>query len=191
MLSQLWEPPPPKRCRRGGWRQDEIARSSGDVEHASISRLAGGLLQYWCNGLISAQKLQQHIEDAKCDGLKHAMLDKLASIGSGQNAQGCLLKLLSSCGLMALIEDIDGPSGKIVLPSTWIGLLHKQYRREFRLRLGADQERLRGFGKVSLGGLGRGRGHNVTPTCAIGDSMIWSLRYLAACTPTLGPSRNG
>ena len=82
----------------------------------------------------------------KEDGFDHPMVHRLAEIGSGQNAQGGLVKLLESCGIPQLITPIDGEHfSQIMLPSTWIRLLHKGYPREFRLSFGADRTRLRDF----------------------------------------------
>ena len=64
-----------------------------------------GVLLDWCDGLLSAQKLQRHMNNAIRDGQQHPMIQRLARIGAGgkNHSQQNLMALLDTCGLQGLL----------------------------------------------------------------------------------------
>lgn len=73
------------------------------------------------------------------------MMHRLAAVGEGQHAHQGLLDLLGTCGVPQQLTRCPGEMvTDMLLPSTWIKLLHA-YPHEFRLRLGADSFRLARF----------------------------------------------
>jgi hypothetical protein len=147
MLAPLWAPlETAGRRRTGGWRQRLESEADAAPPSRGMSRLAAGHLLDWGDGVVSASKLQWHMAHCLEDEFDHPMIQRLAAIGAAQNAQAGLLKLLESCGIPQLITPIDGRLfSQVMLPSTWLRLLHKDYPRQFRLSLGADKLRLRDF----------------------------------------------
>ena len=56
------------------------------------------------------------------------------------------MELLEGLGLLALLTPVPrGEVSHVLLPSSLAGMLHRDYPREFRLRLGADTAKLREF----------------------------------------------
>ena len=92
----------------------------------------------WCDGESSAAKLQQHMADAVADGLNHPMVARLSNVGSGQNAHSGILQLLSECGIHDLVTPA-GAATHFVKPSALIRTVHHYYRREFKVRFGAEK----------------------------------------------------
>ena len=88
-----------------------------------------GLLLDWCDGLLSAQKLARHMHNATRDGNHHPMIQRLAKVGAGglNHSQQHLLGLLEDCGLQQLLTKPPGLPHQLLLPSTWIRLLHSHY----------------------------------------------------------------
>ena len=62
MLRALWAPrallPP---IRHGGWRQQLLQEPEEEAAGGAISKLAGGLLLDWSEGVLSASKLQRYL----------------------------------------------------------------------------------------------------------------------------------
>ena len=57
-----------------------------------------------------------------------------------------LTQLLEGLGLLALFTPVPGGEvSHVLLPSSLVGMMHRDYPREFRLRLGADTAKLREF----------------------------------------------
>ena len=51
------------------------------------------------------------------------------------------MQLLEQLGLLGLLTPVPGGEvSHVLLPSTLVGMLHRDYPREFRLRFGADNE---------------------------------------------------
>ena len=89
------------------------------------------------------------MDDAMRDGLTHPMIQRMAGIGSGgkQHCHAGLLSLLEYCGIPQVLTDVpDSYTSSVLLPSTYISIMHKYYRDEFGRRLGAKVEVLRRFG---------------------------------------------
>eukprot|EP00974_Lingulodinium_polyedra_P014686 1421502-Lingulodinium_polyedra.AAC.1 len=100
----------------------------------------------WGEGLLSARKLQWHISNAAADGMDHPMVHRLAAIRPGQHAQEDLLQVLRQTGLLELLTPLPvGVVSHVILPSTLVRMLRRDYPREFVARLGADTGRLRAF----------------------------------------------
>ena len=58
-----------------------------------------------------------------------------------KNKQEGLMQLLEGLGLLSLLTPVAGGEvSHVLLPSTLVGMLHRDYPREFRLRFGADIE---------------------------------------------------
>ena len=71
------------------------------------------------------------------------MVERIANIGSQSSPQHChngLMRLLEQCGINNLVTRVPGsPISHMMLPSTYIKLLHDLYPNQFRQRLGATQ----------------------------------------------------
>ena len=144
-----------RRRVRGGWRNQRGALPPDDAEAdvpaetTTISKLALGLLQEWCDGISSAVQLWRHASNAVHDGLKDKLLIRLAAISSSSSTQHCnegMRKILDDLPLMQHITPIVGCTLTCcVKPSALLGLICDNYPREFRLRLGADTSVLREF----------------------------------------------
>ena len=140
MISDLWAPlEVPRKRRRGGWRQ-QLAEHEPDLPSvpSAKSQLATGHLLKWADGLCSATTLQAHMDDALKDGFSHPMIHRLGHIGpraSPQNCQKGLMQLLQNCGVVDLVSTVENVGGAapvathIVLPSTYIKLLHSRYKK--------------------------------------------------------------
>ena len=147
MLHRLWAPlDVPRMRRRGGWRQQlQTIETELEAEPARVSRLASGLLLEWADGSMSAARLQQHCSHAQEDGLTHPTVQRLASVGTAQNAHNGLMSLWWTCGIHPLITVVDSDKmTHMVLLSTWIRLL-RAYLVQFSLRLGANIQNTRAF----------------------------------------------
>ena len=95
---------------------------------------------------MSAARLQYLATCAVDDGFAHPMLTRMAELQPDQNAQGSLVRLLKTTGAPRLITTYPGELvNRAVLPSTWFRALHDHYPHEFRMRLGAEKAKLRGF----------------------------------------------
>ena len=156
MLAPLWAHLPARAPRRrGGWRQrlanEQEEPHGGHLGPPQISRLSGSHLLSWCEGLISASRLQSLAAAGSADGFRHPMLTRLARLHEGQHAQSSLLRLLGTCGAPQKISHF--PSEFVthaILPSTWIGILH-QFPPEFKTPLGAERRNIRSFWEQFLG----------------------------------------
>ena len=121
------------------------AEAADDGPAPTISRLFGNHLLDWCEGRMSAARLQYLAQCGVDDGFAHPMLARLSHLQRDQNAQLSLIDLLGTTGVPRLITAYPGEFvSHAVLPSSWLGLLHR-YPHEFRARLGADKAKLRGF----------------------------------------------
>lgn len=144
MLVPLWQRPVKRSRLRGGWRQrlDE----ADEVEAGSISRPAAGHLLDWSDGKTSAKRIQYHMANAIADGQSHRMIEALAGIGQAQNAQRGLLKLLEGVGIQDMQTTIESELvSTMVLPSTLIKTLHREYNQKNRQVLGASADKLHEF----------------------------------------------
>ena len=150
MLAPLWAHLPVRTpLRRGGWRQrlanEGVEPHGGYLEPPQISRLFGSHLLSWCEGLISASRLQSLAAAGVADGFQHPMLSRLNGLREGQHAQISLLRLLGTCGVPQKISHFPGEFvTHDILPSTWLGILH-QFPPEFKMRLGAERGKIRSF----------------------------------------------
>ena len=84
MLRRLWAREEGR--YRGGWKQ-RLAQGEGAGEDNEPSHLCSGLLLEWADGLMSACRLQAHVERAEHDGLRHPMVQRLAALPKGRRAQ--------------------------------------------------------------------------------------------------------
>lgn len=152
MISELWAPLADRQPqRRGGWRQRLRDEEDAEAAETRISKLMGGLLRDWCDGLLSASRLQQCASDCVSDGFLHPMVSRMSRVGGGQHAQEGLLRLLSLCGVPQHLAHFPGETiSEAMLPSSWIRLL-AEYPHEFKLRLGADRRKLQDFWADFLG----------------------------------------
>jgi hypothetical protein len=149
----LYARPRRVRQRRGGWRQQAAAAADDDSDAVAIrpSRLGLGLLRDWADGHMSAAQLQQHASNAKADGLNDPLIDRLSSVGTQQNAQAGLMRLLTELGPMDMISNVEHSSWKqVILPSTWLSYICKNQPRDFRLRFGADPNKVEDFWRQFL-----------------------------------------
>ena len=207
MLSPLWAPlPAPRPRRQGGWRQ-RIANEAMDADGGpppTISRLFGNHMLSWCEGVISAQRLQFLAASGVADGFRHPMLTRLASIQQGQHAQASLVELLETCGVPQMISHFPGEFvSHGLLPSTWLKVLHT-FPHEFRMRLGADRAKLRTFWQQFLsrpcnhdvrdshpvvGGMGPDELETVIPFTLHADAGPYSKTsacYCVSCSSLVG-----
>ena len=147
----------------------QILRQSQHV----LARLASGLLLEWADGSTSA-RLQQHCSHAQEDALTHPTVQRLAGVGTAQNAHYGLMSLLWTCDIQPLITRME--SGKVmdtVLPSTWTRLL-RAYPVQFSLRLGADIQSTRAFWSQFL---------------AMGHTKAWADKHFLFEVQNRGRSR--
>ena len=94
------------------------------------SKLAMGHLLDWADGVTSSAKLWKHMDNALQDGITLPMIQRLASIGSGgsRHASQNMFNLLEKCGVQGLLTIlVDSHTTHVLLPSTWIRLLHRDY----------------------------------------------------------------
>ena len=61
------------------------------AESPRVSRLASGLLLEWSDGSMSAAGLQRHCSHAQEDGLTYLTVQRLAGVGTAQNAHNGLM----------------------------------------------------------------------------------------------------
>ena len=124
---------------------DETVRE----EEYGPSKLGSGLLLAWADGDMSAVKLYTHSTNAFDDGLRHPMVARFATLTTNDNpqhAQAGLTRLLQQCNIPDLITRVPrGVITHLVLPSTLIRMIHDHYPSAFRLRLGADTEKVKSF----------------------------------------------
>ena len=157
MLRPLFAKPRKRRRLRGGWRQRAAVdddEASDDRLDSFLSRLAGGQLLDWCDGVTSASQVQAHMQNAVLDDRAmgrepHCMVQKLADIGESQHAHAGLLSLLEDLGLAALltVQPLSETTAvnTMLLPSTVIRVVHQHYRYDFPKLFGADTFKLREF----------------------------------------------
>eukprot|EP00959_Pyramimonas_sp_CCMP1952_P322381 6746079-Pyramimonas_sp.AAC.1 len=148
MLRALWERPRKRQRRRGGWRQRMDASSSEeDRDEGTISILAAGHLLEWSDGESSAVRVVQHMLNARADGLCHPMVDRIAGVGTSLHAHARLRTLFTNVGVGSLLTTMPpgGAVDTLCLPSSVVRLLHGDFARDFRLRLGADSSKCRAF----------------------------------------------
>jgi len=113
MLRQLWAPPRTRRRLRGGWRQRADDDDDDDeLGEGRISRLAGGILLDWADGVTSAESLQRHMRNEDLDqrdlGQRaHPMVQRLAQVGEGPHAHAGLRTVLERVGLLTLQTTIE------------------------------------------------------------------------------------
>ena len=106
MLRRLWAREEGR--YRGGWKQ-RLAQGEGAGEDNEPSQLCSGLLLDWADGLMSACRLQAHVERAEHDGLRHPMVRRLAALPKGMRAQQGLRKLFMDLGLVGLQTTVENP----------------------------------------------------------------------------------
>ena len=113
----------------------------------TISRMAAGHLLDRSDGLVSAVRIQYHCANARADGLRHVMVDRLAGVRPGAHAQEDLREMLNGVGIFGMQTELDVSdlATKMLLPSSLIKLIFKNYPREFERRLGANSGKLRAF----------------------------------------------
>ena len=88
-------------------------------------------------GSMSAARLQQHCCHAQ-DCLTHPVVQRLAGVGTAQNAHNGLMSLLVTCDILPLITRVDSDQmAHMVLTCTWIRLL-RTYPVQFSLRLSVN-----------------------------------------------------
>ena len=130
---------------------DELEAAAAAEQRApTISKLFGNHMLAWCEGTISAARLQFLAKCGTDDGFSHPMLARLAALEEGQNAQRSLIALLQTTGVPSLITTYPGEFvTHAMLPSTWLRTIHR-YPHEFRTRFGADKTKLRSFWEAFL-----------------------------------------
>ena len=148
MLRPLYAPLPiAEPRRRGGWRQ-RIEREEQNQElpgPGALSHLFGLHLLDWCDGKMSASRLQQCAAAGLADNFVHPMIQRLAGVGAAQHANAGILGLLNTCGIPAYIRHYPGEEvTHALLPSQWVRII-MQYPHEFQRRFGADRAKLRSF----------------------------------------------
>ena len=173
MLSRLWEEPTRKRKRgRGGWRQQALQHDVAGEAESNPSRLGIGLFKRWCDGDISAAALATLVQEAIDDGFSNIMLVKMQKAGKDQNSHSGLMALLGECKMDSLLSAHDAyPATHMVLPSAWARAISMHYPREFRLRFGADEDRLLAFWQGLL-------------ARPLGREMASRIQYLNGKTPS-------
>ena len=149
---------PSKRPRtigpRGGWRQRYAAEDTEqEDQQPSIGKLAPGQLQDWCDGWLSSYRLCKHmrnaVEDKNTCKLAQA-IGKIANVSHPEShCNEGMFKLLHSLELLAnAVSTIaDSPATHFIKPTAIIRIF-QQYPREFRLRFGADADKVRSFWDV-------------------------------------------
>ena len=124
---------PTDRRRRG--RPDHIASRRTGMSGSVRSRLVESEIKAWANGTISSAKLWQFVSDMHEDGFHHPAAERIRSCGhssTDQNIANNFIKLLESCGLGALRDEIDGGTVTcIILPSKLLGWMFKQNRQKY------------------------------------------------------------
>ena len=130
---------------------DELEAAAAAEQRApTISKLFGNHMLAWCEGTISAARLQFLAKCGTDDGFSHPMFARLAALEEGQNAQRSLIALLQTTGVPSLITTYPGEFvTHAMLPSTWLRTIHR-YPHEFRTRFGADKTKLRSFWEAFL-----------------------------------------
>ena len=148
LFSWLYQADPPQ--PRGGWRQRRAQLAAADAHDRDAlptkpSRLAIGLLQEWCDGGMASARLCRHLRNARIDGSIDKLVLNLAK-GFGQNSNRCVVDLVNQLPCMQIIHRIDDSTWThYIKPSELFGHIAAHYPRSFRLRLGADPERLAEF----------------------------------------------
>ncbi len=102
---------------------------------------------------MSTAALQRHMQNEVRDQAAmgreaHMMVRKLAEIGEGQHAHAGLQALLEGIGVGAAQRtDLEASvyTTTMLLPSTVVKLLFREYPRDFKRLLGADTNKLRDF----------------------------------------------
>ena len=144
MLQPLWSRHKRQRAR-GGWRLRLARDDDDDATESSISIHFGELFLDWCDGQLSSKRLCRHAETFCIDGFQHDMANNMNNAGSDQHAHAGLKRLLTACEVTQQLTRFPGEYvSHIVLPSAWVKMLMR-YPHEFRLRLGAEKNRLRAF----------------------------------------------
>ena len=102
-----------------------------DEENANgtISRLAGGLLQDWSEGDMSAARLVFHVTNARRDGMNHVMIERLAAIGRGRHAQNGLREVLQLTGLERMQTQLPVPDAVTRLWQSHLSVNETQAQR--------------------------------------------------------------
>ena len=161
MIRALWAPLPVAAPaadggrRRGGIRQQRAAEDEAAAHPAAAvaaappptkSKLACGLLVDWADGDLSSVRLQMHLKNAHDDGLLHPMVSRFAALGSGRHANAAVMQLLGSLGLDSMIASVPGQDlSDIILPSSMIEMMFRDYPTMAKRALGADTTKLRQF----------------------------------------------
>ena len=123
----------------------------GEDDNVGISRQAAGNLQDWADGILSASKVQFHMNNAVLDKQTHPMIERLAEVGPGQNALIGMRTLFRRLGFYDLQTEVQCDQvTSMLLPSTLARILNRDYPREFRARLCADCDKLRSFWSTFL-----------------------------------------
>ena len=142
MLSKLWEPIQQTRGDRrirGGVRQqlaaleaDEAIEGDPIPEHAAaassssssrptISKLASGHLLDYCDGMLSAARMQHHMANAVADGMRHPMVQRLGNLPSANNAQRGVKQLLDGIGIFEMQTELEGTGLVSRIMGRWKG----------------------------------------------------------------------
>ena len=153
--------PLPEAAPKGGWRQRAAANAAKRVHCSGVrSRLVESEIKAWANGTISSAKLWQFVSDMHEDGFHHPAAERIRSCGhssTDQSVANNFIKLLESCGLGALRDEINGGTVTcIILPSKPLGWMFKQSRQRY---YEATCGRLRSFGQ--------GFGTNLSAICCL------------------------
>ena len=138
--------------RRGGWRQ-RVAEAPNEVpdnDQGLIGKLGPGMLLDFCDGWLSAYRLCSHMKNASDDGSKCRLVQALGKIADvstpHSHCNAGVVKLLSSLPVLNIISAIDDSSTThFIKPTSLIRVMQDNYPREFRLRFGADCDKIRSF----------------------------------------------
>ena len=94
----------------------------------------------WCRSLLVWVLGKMHRSVKKLFRLQKSHTKKQ------QQQQAGLMDLLEELGVLAMLTPVPrGGVSHVCLPSTLVGMMHRDYPREFRLRLGADTAVVREF----------------------------------------------
>ena len=94
---------------------------------------------------MSVARLQQHCSHAQEDGLTHPMVQRLAGVGTAQNAHNGLMSLLVTCDIQPLSTRVDSDFNDAHgVASTWSRLL-RAYLVQLSLRRGPNIQNTRAF----------------------------------------------